>query len=250
MTLKLKVFLVALVVVLAGCGKSEITVSKIFDGDTILLKDDSVVRLLQIDTPELSTNECYANEARQVLLSLFGLEEFPSTDVPSSTKNEIPTVNITLEADESTDKTDKYGRDLRYVFYKDININLKLVELGAATPYFYSGVKGKYALELENAVAIAQAEKRGLWAQCPSTVYDPYNQLTTNSSAITPSDQEPFVTNSGNCSENYRECVPQYPPDYDCGDLKDLGLIHVTGEDVHGLDRDGDGLACESNARP
>ncbi len=113
-----------------------------------------------------------------------------------------------------------------------------------------------YAEELENAVQIARAEKRGLWQACPSAVYDPSNALNTGtfatgSATLNDSENEQgslATKRDGNCSSHYQKCVPPFPPDYDCGDLVSLGLIHVIGQDVHRLDRDGDGLACESNA--
>lgn len=46
-----------------------------------------------------------------------------------------------------------------------------------------------------------------------------------------------------NCDSNYSGCVPPYPPDVNCPDVD--GPVTVTGEDPHGLDRDGDGSACE-----
>ncbi len=38
-------------------------------------------------------------------------------------------------------------------------------------------------------------------------------------------------------------CIPPYPPDLSCADVS--GPIYVTGSDPHGLDGDGDGVACE-----
>lgn len=49
----------------------------------------------------------------------------------------------------------------------------------------------------------------------------------------------------GNCAPGYSPCIPPWPPDLDCGDLGGLRDIRVTGSDPHGLDRDGDGIACE-----
>ena len=48
---------------------------------------------------------------------------------------------------------------------------------------------------------------------------------------------------SANCDSNYSPCVPPFPPDVDCADIG--GPVTVTGGDPHGLDRDGDGSACE-----
>ena len=39
----------------------------------------------------------------------------------------------------------------------------------------------------------------------------------------------------------YSPCIPSYPPDLDCADT---GPVTVSGSDPHGLDADGDGVAC------
>ncbi len=45
------------------------------------------------------------------------------------------------------------------------------------------------------------------------------------------------------CDPNYTGCVPPYPPDVDCIDLREE--VEVVGEDVHHLDLGGDEEACE-----
>jgi micrococcal nuclease len=53
---------------------------------------------------------------------------------------------------------------------------------------------------------------------------------------------------SATCDPNYAGgCVPPYPPDVDCADIRAPGIapVHVIGVDVHRLDGDGDGLGCE-----
>ncbi|MFM8926575.1 MAG: thermonuclease family protein, partial [Rhodoluna sp.] len=97
---------------------------KIYDGDTVTLSDNSRVRLVQIDAPELTEGECYAEQSRQALVSL--LKSQP----------------ITFIEDSRLDKVDRYGRKLGYLFAGKVNVNLKLVEIGAAAPYFYKGAKG------------------------------------------------------------------------------------------------------------
>jgi micrococcal nuclease len=74
------------------------TITKVYDGDTITLSTGERVRLLQIDTPELSPVECYGDEARSALVTLL--------------KSPGP---ITLKVDPALDKVDRYGRLLRYV---------------------------------------------------------------------------------------------------------------------------------------
>ena len=46
---------------------ADIKITAITDGDTIKLSDGTSVRLLQIDSPELRGNECYATEAQKAL---------------------------------------------------------------------------------------------------------------------------------------------------------------------------------------
>jgi len=48
------------------------------------------------------------------------------------------------------------------------------------------------------------------------------------------------------CLANYPDfCIPPPPPDLDCGDFSQKDFRRV-GSDPHGLDGDGDGVACES----
>lgn len=72
------------------------------------------------------------------------------------------------------------GRLLRYVIRADgVNVNISLVALGAAAPYFYEGRRGRYANRLERLAKRAKARKQGLWGVCPRTVYDPYRGIET-----------------------------------------------------------------------
>ncbi len=106
-------------------------VASVHDGDTLTLADGRRVRLLQIDTPELGSGECYSRAARTALLRL----------APVGAR-------IVLEADGGLDRVDRYGRLLRYVHRSGTNVNLELVREGAAAPYFYRGERGRYAAKL------------------------------------------------------------------------------------------------------
>lgn len=242
--------------ILTACGNSGVQVASVYDGDTFTLKDGQKIRLVQIDTPELKPIECYAEEARQALLQLLELDTQDEQAVSIQRKNLSKKNLISLREDTSIDSVDSFGRTLSYVYVETLNINIKLVEIGAATPYFFNGQKGEFAKALEDAAQIAQEEKRGLWAACPGTIYDPDEPLTAvagnvDSGQMNSDEDSVLLYKKGqpNCSASYLECVPLYPPDYNCKNLVPLGLIHVIGPDVHRLDRDGDGLACESNAR-
>jgi micrococcal nuclease len=201
-------------------------VASVFDGDTLALTDGRRVRLLQIDTPELGTGECYSRAARTALVAL----------VPLGSR-------ISLEADPALDRIDRYGRLLRYVRRGAANVNLELVRRGAAAPYFYGNEEGRYAASLLAAAKGAKAARRGLWKACPSTVLDPNSAVETGQSGP-PAATRPAT---GKCDPNYSPCVPPPPPDLDCADIRALGIapVRVLGSDPHRLDGDDDGLGCE-----
>lgn len=203
-------------------------ISSVYDGDTVTLSTGEKIRLLQIDTPELSSSECFGNEARSALVTLLNGK-----------------AGISLKEDPNLDKVDRYGRLLRYIFVGKTNVNLKMVEMGAAAPYFYRGDRGLYSTQILKAAEKAKAAKRGLWKACPGTRLTPTNAISTSVVANTGS----FTgsSTSGNCDPNYAGCVPVSSSDLDCPDIKRLGLapVKVIGSDVHKLDRDGDGIGCD-----
>jgi uncharacterized protein YkwD len=48
----------------------------------------------------------------------------------------------------------------------------------------------------------------------------------------------------GRCNPNYTPCVANSTYDLDCADIREQ--VRVIGQDVYGLDADGDGIGCES----
>jgi endonuclease YncB( thermonuclease family) len=223
-------FLTSLLALAFGMAPAtaSLQVARISDGDTLSTSTGEKVRLLQIDTPELSPAECYGVEAHKALISLVGRSA------------------ITLASDSVSDDQDQFGRSLRYVFVGKVNVNLKLVEIGAATPYFYRGEKGKYSTQLLKAAQNAKAKKIGLWKACPNAKLDPLKPATTGLSVVS-NTLGKKKTSVGKCDTNYQGCIPQYPPDLDCSDIKNMGLapVRVVGSDVHKFDRDGDGIGCD-----
>jgi micrococcal nuclease len=211
----------------ANSGTQIAVVASVYDGDTLTLRDGRRVRLLQIDTPELGSGECYSRAARTALVAL----------AP-------PGKRIVLEADPALDRVDRYGRLLRYVKRNGVNVNVELARRGAATPYFYRGDMGRYAGALMRAALGAKGARRGLWKACPSTVLNPFRAVETGQSG--PATQAPAP--SGKCDPNYAGgCVPPPPPDLDCADIRAMGIapVRVVGSDPHRLDGDNDGLGCE-----
>jgi endonuclease YncB( thermonuclease family) len=202
------------------------TVGHVIDGDTIALSDGRRVRLLQIDSTELGSGECYSRRAAQVLRAL----------LPAGTA-------IRLEIDPRLDRVDRYGRVLRYIHRGALNVNLALVRRGAATVWFYDGERGKYASRLLDAARRARDARRGIWGSC-RVVWDPTGPATTagGGSPPPPPSAPPSVTEGATGT-----CLP-IVDDLDCGDIADeLKPIRVTGDDPYRLDGEGDGLGCEAS---
>ena len=98
-------------------------VARVADGDTIDLTGGQRVRLVQIDTPEVYFGgECYGPQASAITKRLLP-----------------PGTLVRLQPDPATDLVDQYGRLLRYVIRArdGLNVNIRLVAVGAAAPYFY-----------------------------------------------------------------------------------------------------------------
>lgn len=222
-------------------------VTEVIDGDTIVVATGAHVRLVQIDSPEVTSGECYASQAKAALATL----------IPVGTR-------VILKGDPGLDQTDRYGRQLRYVFRGGENLNLTLVRRGDAAPYFYNGDHGQYAGQLYSAALAARRAKRGLWSACPATQLRPTEALATVAAAPPPSGggsgSGGGSSGSGSggagagCTDGYSPCLPDHGgADYDCGGGSGNGPYYtaigvtytVTGYDPYGLDADGDGLGCE-----
>jgi endonuclease YncB( thermonuclease family) len=76
----------------AAAGTPAAVVASAHDGDTLTLTNGQRVRLLQIDTPELGSGECYSRAARTALVQ------------------RVPILSsVRLEVDPRLDRVDRYG---------------------------------------------------------------------------------------------------------------------------------------------
>lgn len=121
----------------------------------------------------------------------------------------------------SDEDTDQYGRLLRYVNVGVMDAGLRQIKGGFALARYDS--RDGYGFHAREISYIA-ADRGAKNFSCPKPV---------------PLAAPP----GGGCAPGYSPCIPPYPPDVDCGDVN--GPIYVTGPDPHGLDADGDGIACE-----
>lgn len=123
----------------------------VIDGDTIRIDDDTRVRIIGIDTPEIgrdgAPDECYAQTAREELNDLIYDRE------------------VMLVSDPSQDDTDRYDRQLRHVFIGETNVALTLIESGAGYEYTYD-VPYQDQAEYRTAEDDARTHARGLWGAC------------------------------------------------------------------------------------
>jgi micrococcal nuclease len=140
---------------------SDAVVDHVIDGDTIALGDGTRVRLVQIDAPERG-DECYGDEASELTRRLLP-----------------PGAKVRIEQDPALDQEDRFGRKLAYVWKDDEDVNLTLVEEGAAGVWFFDGDRGRFAGELLRAAERARADRQGLWGACPLARFDPTDSLAT-----------------------------------------------------------------------
>ncbi len=247
--------------------QNQATVTRIVDGDTVevTLADETqeTLRLIGIDTPETKHPskpvECFGNQATQKARSLLSEKQ------------------ITLEYDDSQGRYDKYNRLLTYAILPDgTNFNKAMIEQGYAYEYTYN-VPYKYQGKFKDAERSARLNERGLWA--PDTCDGERNTTEEEStSSGDSSEADSQTTNDDTASsesdysssdedqdyeeqENEEEGAEQeesgnYECSYDkynCGDFNthnEAQSIYEacggTSNDIHGLDGDGDGEACES----
>ncbi len=120
-------------------------VTRVIDGDTIVIDTGQRVRYIGVDTPEVyPEEEAYGMEAWQANRQL------------------VEGKKVRLEPDVS--ETDKYGRLLRYVYADDILVNAELVRLGLAEAKAYPPDTRHQDL-LEQTEREAREAGRGIWAK-------------------------------------------------------------------------------------
>ena len=140
--LKWLLVLALAVIILAGCSQgAQVTVSKVYDGDSFVMSNGDEIRLIGIDAPE--RDQPGAEEARTFLTNL------------------ILGKPIRLERDKE-DK-DKYQRLLRYAYINGIFVNAEMIKQGYAVTLFIPPndfCREKFTI-LETA---ARESKKGLWA--------------------------------------------------------------------------------------
>ena len=143
---RLLVIIVFLLLLICSCTSPPDTalVTRVIDGDTIVIEGGYRVRYIGIDTPEIDDGEPFGMEAFEVNQRL------------------VEGKIVRLERDVS--QTDKYGRLLRYVYVDGIFVNAELVRLGLAEAKAYPP-DTKYQEYLEELEREARDAGWGIWAK-------------------------------------------------------------------------------------
>ena len=121
-----------------------VTVVRVVDGDTIDLEDGRRVRIIGVDAPELSVDECFADDAREYLTEL------------------VLGRGVLLTRDEAACE-DRYGRTLAHVETPDGDAAQLLVTRGYACAYYFPPAGKDVRADLADREARARYDKRGLW---------------------------------------------------------------------------------------
>ena len=148
--MKCRTWLLAVTLVLlllCGCQSppDTATVTRVIDGDTIVIADGSRVRYIGIDAPEIYPKA-----------EAFGIEAWQAN------REMVEGKTVRLEQDVSG--TDRYGRLLRYVYVDDIFVNAELVRRGLAYAKAYPP-DTKYYDYLKELEAEARRAGRGMWVK-------------------------------------------------------------------------------------
>lgn len=130
----MKYYSIILIIFLFSC-KFHGKVKRVIDGDTIVMEDNTKIRLRNLDAPEL--HQFFGIQAKQFLSNLV--------------------LNKTITGIKHG--KDKYGRVIADLYVNGLWINKVIVDSGYAYVYLRYDNENLYPYEL-----IAKNNKRGLWA--------------------------------------------------------------------------------------
>lgn len=202
----------------------ELRTATAVDGDTIKV-DGRSVRIIGIDTPE--RGECGYSEASALTASLIS-------------------GGVVLVESDTTVEEDVYGRQLRFVTTADgRDVGTELLRAGLANAR-YDSRDGYDAHKYESLYHGISEDTAHV---CPRLDRDGGSSMGSNRAASSTRTQGSVdigagVTAGAGCDPDYGGvCVPVSSVDLDCADIS--GPVKVFGRDVHGFDRDGDGIGCD-----
>ena len=226
----LRTAMVFAVAIAASANAYEINgkVVGITDGDTVVILDGTKtqhkVRLSDIDAPE--SKQPYGTKARQQLSDfVFGKE-------------------VTADCREK----DKYGRDLCTIRIGDLDVNAEMVNAGAAWVY----TKYNTREELPALQDAAKEAKRGLWSLPDSQTIEPEQwrrgeRTQKQQQSQTQGKPEKLKAAGNNAEAGAFSCGSKRT----CKEMRSCAeaRYYLNQCGLRRLDRDSDGIPCESICR-
>jgi micrococcal nuclease len=215
-------------------------VKRITDGDSLVVTDDTSIRLIGIDSPEVESDDCFSAEATDHLAGLVG-----------------PGTRVRLVYDVG--RLDVYGRTLAYVYRLSdgLFVNLTMARDGFSQQLTVPP-NVRHTDDFGRAVTEARAAERGLWSSCATTtsttLASPLGAADVPDVTAAPVPTTTAVAPAAVCHPSYAgACVP-VASDVDCGGGTGDGPeyvyetdIQVVGPDVYGLEGpDKNGIGCET----
>ena len=207
-------------------------VLKVVDGDTVSVDINGItetIRIIGINTPETvdprKEVECFGKEASDKAKALLEGEY------------------VCLAVDDTQENRDKYNRLLRYVYLADgSDYGKHMIENGYAYEYTYQ-IPYQHQSEYRNAEDSAETAERGLWASDACSVQKDDSSSTSVPPPTSSSNTLSTANTSYVCTENTYNCTDFKTHAEAQNVYESCGGI---GNDVHGLDGNDDGVACET----
>ncbi|WP_328844807.1 thermonuclease family protein [Streptomyces sp. NBC_00258] len=189
-----------------------VVVLRVIDGDTIDVRGDG--RIVPKDTV-----------TRVRLLEIDTPERGACfADTATARTSALLPAGSSARAERDVELTDRYDRYLLYVWNdQGVFVNESLVRSGHATAVLFPP-NDKHWPGISRAEDAARQAGAGLWTACTDT----------------PEPAPPDTPTRPNLPEG----PPAGVPDVDCADLP--GPVWVGPDDPHRLDRDGDGIGCDT----
>lgn len=139
---------------------SNILVTRVVDGDTLVLENNERVRLIGIDTPEMHESNKLNRDAQRSGQDVESIKQLGRRSY-DFTKKFVEGKRVKLEFD--VEKYDKYKRILAYVYLPDGRfLNALIVEEGYASLMTYPP-NVKYADLFRKLYRQARENNKGLW---------------------------------------------------------------------------------------
>lgn len=147
------ILLTALVLVLNPifCMAGEYLVSRVVDGDTLIVKKGATqltIRLVGIDAPETSKKK-----------------HEPGQPYSQQSTKHLAKLALNVPADVKSYGADRYGRILGEVLVDGKNVNLEMVKAGLSEVYRGTPAEGQDIGPYWEAEQEARRNSRGMWSQ-------------------------------------------------------------------------------------